>query len=124
MVQRHAARFVNNDYWQASSVTALLNELNWDTLESTRTLFQLKYVHKMFSSHVAVHPFDYLGRNMYNGLINSYSKQLALKFARVDIVKKACSFSLFYKYGTVSHKIEQTNSDVFFNLCRAHILAN
>ena len=43
-----------------SSATAMLKELNWDTLESRRTLFQLKYVHKMFSSQVALHPLTIL----------------------------------------------------------------
>ena len=38
VVQRHAARFVKNDYRQTSSVTAMLKELKWDTLESRRTL--------------------------------------------------------------------------------------
>ena len=60
MVQRHAARFVKNDYRQTSSVTAMLKELKWDNLESRRTLFQLKYVHKMFTSQVAINPYDYL----------------------------------------------------------------
>ena len=79
MVQRHAARFVTNDYWQASRVTTMLKELNWDTLESSRTLFQLKYVRKMFSSQVALHPFDYFERNVYSGLRNPHSKKTRFK---------------------------------------------
>ena len=75
MAQRHAVRFVKNDYRQVSSVTAMLKELNWDTLESRRTLFQLKYDHKMFFSQVALHPFDYFERNIYSGLRNSHSKK-------------------------------------------------
>ena len=70
MVQRHAARFAINDYWRASSVTAMLKELNLDTSESRRTLFQLKYV----SSQVALHPFDYFESSMNSGLRNSHSK--------------------------------------------------
>ena len=125
MVQRHAARFVKNDYRQASIVTAMLKELNWDTLESRRKLFQLKYVHKMFSSNVSVHPFDYFERNMYSGLRNFHSKKLALKFARVD-VKNSFFFSAVLIWNSVPQKlIEQKNSDVFVNLCRrTHISAN
>jgi len=59
MVQRHAVSFVKIDYRQASGVTAMPKELNWDTLESRRTFFQLKCVHKMFLGQVALHPFDY-----------------------------------------------------------------
>ena len=40
MDQRHAAHFVKNDYWQMASVTAMLKELKWDTIESRRTRFQ------------------------------------------------------------------------------------
>ena len=60
MVQKKAARFVTNDYQQTFSVNAMLKELNWGTLESRRTLLQLKYVHKMFSSQVVLNPLDYL----------------------------------------------------------------
>ena len=47
----------------------------------------------MFSSQVALHPFDYFERNVYNGLRNSHSKKLALKLARVDVVKNSFFFS-------------------------------
>ena len=110
MLQRHAARFAINDYWRASSVTAMLKELNLDTLESRRTLFQLKYV----SSQVALHPFDYFERNMYSGLRNSHSKKLALKFARVDVVKNSFFFSVVPIWNSLPQNlIEQTNSDIF-----------
>ena len=59
----------------ASSVAAMLKELNWDTLESRRTLFQLEYVQKMFSSQVVLHSFEYFERNIYNGVRNSLSKK-------------------------------------------------
>ena len=98
---------------------------NWDTLESRRTLFQLKYVHKMFSSQVALHPFDYFERNMYIGLRNSHSKKLPLKFARIDVVKNSFFFSVVPIWNSLpQNETEQTNSDVSFNLRRTHISAN
>ena len=36
MVQRKAARFVFNDYSRHSSVTDMLNQLNWQSLEKRR----------------------------------------------------------------------------------------
>ena len=36
MVQRRAARFVKGDYDRTSSVTAMLDELGWDTLQERR----------------------------------------------------------------------------------------
>ena len=125
MVQRHAARFVKNDYRQTSSVTAMLKELKWDTLESRRTLFQLKYVHKMFTSQVALNPFDYFERNTYSGLRNSHSKKLALKFARVNVVKNSFFYSIVPLWNSLpTNVIDQVNSDVFFDLCKTHISAN
>ena len=85
-------------------------ELNLDTSESRRTLFQLKCV----SSQVVLHPFDYFERNMYSGLRNSHSKKLALKFARVDVVKNSFSFSIAPIWNSLPQSlIEQTNSDIF-----------
>ena len=64
MVQRYAARFVKNNYWQISSVTAMGKELNWDTLESRMIHFHIRYVHKMLSNQVALNPFYYFERYM------------------------------------------------------------
>ena len=55
-VQRNGARFVMGEYCQRSSVTDLLHQLKWDSLESLRLPFQLKYVHKMFTNQVALDP--------------------------------------------------------------------
>ena len=38
MVQRKAARFVYNDYSRHSSVTDMLNQLNWLSLEKRRDI--------------------------------------------------------------------------------------
>ena len=37
MIQRRAARFVSNDYRRTSSVTSMLQDLNWVSLENRRT---------------------------------------------------------------------------------------
>ena len=125
MVQRHAARFVKNDYQQTASVTAMLKELNWDTLESRRTRFQLKYVHKMLSNQVALNPFDYFEKNTYSSLRNSHSKKLTLKFARVDVVKNSFFYSIVPLWNSLPPNVtEQANSDVFFDLCKTYISAN
>ena len=122
MVQRHAARFVKNDYRQTSSVTAMLKELKWDTLESRRTLFQLKFVHKMFTSQVALNPFDYFERNTHSSLRNSHSKKLTLKFARVNVDKNSFFYSIVPLWNSLpTNVIEQVNSDVFFDLCKTYL---
>lgn len=45
-VQRRAARFIKNDYQRSSSVTNMLKELKWDTLEDRRTKTRLVTIYK------------------------------------------------------------------------------
>ena len=45
-VQRRAARFVSNDYSRKSSVTKMLTQLEWDTLETRRTRARLRLIYK------------------------------------------------------------------------------
>lgn len=55
-IQRRAARFVLHDYRRKSSVTNMLNQLQWDTLEDRRTKLRLttifKEVHNIIPSNV------------------------------------------------------------------------
>ena len=55
-IQRRAARFVANDYDRGSSVTSILSNLQWETLENRRTKLRLialfKEVHKITPSTV------------------------------------------------------------------------
>ena len=125
MVQKHAARFIKYDYHQTYSVTAMLKELKWDTLESRRTLFHLKFGHKMFTSQVALNRYDYVERSTYSSLRNSHLKKLTLKFARVNVVKNSFFYSIVLLWNNLpTNVIEQVNSDVFFDLCKTHISAN
>ena len=45
-VQRRAARFVTNDYNRETSATALVKNLDWDTMEDRRTKLRLITVYK------------------------------------------------------------------------------
>ena len=57
MVQRRAARFVYNDYSRQSSVTDMLNELQWPSLQHRRMISRLVLLYKVVNSLVAV-PYD------------------------------------------------------------------
>lgn len=54
MVQRSAARYVMNDYSYTSSVTDMINTLNWQTLEQRREYSSLIMFYKIRSNLVAV----------------------------------------------------------------------
>ena len=47
MVQRRAARYCANRYHNTSSVTEMLGDLQWETLESRRTKIQLTMLFKI-----------------------------------------------------------------------------
>ena len=114
-VQRNGARFAMGDYRYRSSVTDLLFKLKWDSLESRRLLFQLKYVHKMFTNQVALDPNIFFSPGTYLSSRNSNSFKIMPKFGRVDVVK----FSFFYSIIPVWNSlpdttVTQTNSESFF----------
>ena len=46
MIQRRAARFVNNDYRRTSSVTAMLKDLDWPSLKDRRTASRVTILQK------------------------------------------------------------------------------
>jgi len=53
-VQRTATRYALNNYSWRSSVTAMLNSLNWPTLESCRVYSKLVMFYKVIKSHIEV----------------------------------------------------------------------
>ena len=73
-VQRRAARFVTGDYRHTSSVTQMLHDLNWKTLELQRHINDLTFFYKMhhnligisFSSEVEMYYRSSRIHNKYN----------------------------------------------------------
>jgi len=54
MVQRRAARFTTNRNQKTSSVSDMLTELKWDTLENRRTKQQLTMLYRITNDLVAI----------------------------------------------------------------------
>ena len=59
MIQRKAARFVFNDYSRHSSVTVMLNELDWKSLEKQRDDSILIMFPKIINQYVGI-PYDHI----------------------------------------------------------------
>ncbi len=57
---RRAARYVTNRYHSTSSVTDMLQKLNWPSLEIRRTRIRLIMFYKIIHHVVAIHPLDTL----------------------------------------------------------------
>ena len=60
MVQRRAARYCTNRYHNTSSVTEMLGDLQWETLESRRTKIQLTMLFKIVNDLVDIPAEEYL----------------------------------------------------------------
>ena len=54
MVQRRAARYVTNRYHNTSSVTSMLDNFSWESLESRRTKAQLTMLYKITNNLVDI----------------------------------------------------------------------
>ena len=59
-VQRRAARFVKHDYGFTTSVSALINGLNWPSLEERRHQSQLLLLYKILHNHATIPIIDFL----------------------------------------------------------------
>ena len=63
MVQRKAARFVFNDYHRFSSISSMLQQLNWDSLESRRTKAIVVMFYKIVNNIVSADLLNFLHRS-------------------------------------------------------------
>ena len=60
MVQRRAARYATNRYHNTSSVTDMLQDLDWESLESRRVKIQLTLLFKVIQDLVDIPAAAYL----------------------------------------------------------------
>ena len=60
MVQRRAVRYFTNRYHNTSSVTSMLEHLEWESLESRRVKCQLTMLFKIINDLVDIPPDQYL----------------------------------------------------------------
>ena len=59
-VQRKAARFVLHDYIQQSSVTQMVQELGWQTLEDRCKDARLQLMYRILTGDVGIQADDYM----------------------------------------------------------------
>ena len=79
----------------------------------------------MFAGQVGLNPYEYFETITYESFRDMHSKKIALKFARVDVVK----YSFFYYVTPIWDNlpvniIQLTYSDVFFDVCKTLISVN
>ena len=86
MVQRRAARYATNRYRNTSSVTDMLDNLEWETLESRRTKIQLVMFFKIINDLVDIPSSNYL-IPANSKTRSNHSKKMQQYHTRSDVFK-------------------------------------
>ena len=89
-VQRRAARWVTRDYQYTSSLSAMLQDLNWRPLDQRRTDRRLVLLYKVTYDIVAIPAGDYLIRNTRRS-----AKNHPLAYRQITTLKDYYTFTFF-----------------------------
>ena len=90
MVQRRAARYFTNRYRNTSSVTSMLDHLDWESLEARRAKTQLTMLFKIIHGLVDIRAEDYLVPAS-----TRTRSQHSLKFLQIPVSSDYYKFSFF-----------------------------
>ena len=100
-VQRRAARFVCKDQRRKSSVTSMLANLNWPTLEERRISARLSLLYKSLHHLVAIDLKDYILKPDNNGITTRKSSSISFHH---PAVKKDC-----YRFSFIPRTVAEWN---------------
>ena len=115
MIQRKAARFVFNDYSRHSSVTTMLNELDWKSLEKRRDDSILVMFHKIINQYVDI-PYDHILHKVPSTTRSSSRKYLHLP-SRIDSYMQSFFRRAIRLWNYLpDHLVETDNVDTFKSL--------
>ena len=84
-VQRKAARFCIGDYKRDSSVSQMLKDLEWDTLETRRERNPLAMLYKIQNSLVGINKESYVNVSSSAGVRKNHDQHLEVPFAKKDV---------------------------------------
>ena len=116
MIQRKAARFVFSDYSRYSSVTAMLNQLDWQSLERRRDdSILVMFFHKIINQYVDI-PCDHILHKVPSITRSSNKKFLHLP-SRIDSFKHSFFPRAIRLWNHLpDHVVETDNVDNFKSL--------
>ena len=106
-VQRKAARFCLNDYKQLSSVTQMLEDLKWTSLEDRRKEARLKLMHKIMNGDVGIKPEPYFKIVGSSRTTRGNSLRIQKDLIKKDIHKH----SFFSQNGSRLEQTQRSHSD-------------
>ena len=83
MVQRKYARFVFYDYRTTSSVTAMLDQLQWSSLQERRAQAKVEMMYRIVNDLVDI-PTSYLTPTL---MMRGHTQKYLVPFARIDVFR-------------------------------------
>ena len=105
-VQHRAARFVNSDYSRYSSVSSMLTDLNWPSLQSRRRICDLGMFYKIHRGQVKISlPYDLTSVPAYGRTRASHDFKISLPSSSVDAYKHS-----FYAWNALSADVVSSAS--------------
>jgi len=112
-VQHHAARFVKNDYRRTTSVSGLVTDLGWQSLEDRRKNSHLALFYKSLHGLSAI-PCDSLRRTVRNSR-HSDSDTFTILSSRLDCYKFSFFPRTISEWNKLSQDIRSKSSIVSFH---------
>ena len=86
MVQRRAARYATNRYHNTSSVTEMLQDLDWESLESRRVKIQLTLLFKVIQDLVDIPAAAYLTPASTSTRANHTKKLIKIRCLQIQFL--------------------------------------
>ena len=121
MVQRRATRFVTNNYRRTEgTVTGILNNLKWESLQDQRKNKRLAIMHKIHSNDIAIPIPDYVERLK----LTKTRQYHPLKFRPMKVSKNMYEYSFFpntiSKWNELPASVESRTIDSFKTALEKH----
>jgi hypothetical protein len=88
-VQRKAARFCSGDYKRESSVTQMLGNLEWDSLEARREKYRLAMLYKIQNGLVGIDKENYINISSNAGKRRNHHQHIDIPFIKKDVYKNS-----------------------------------
>ena len=121
MVQKRAARFVTNTYDRSTSITAVIKELEWDTLQNRRITNRLKILQKARQGLLAL-PVDQLLQPTRRQSRHSHPDSYQLISCNKNVYKYSYFPKTVTDWNNLSHSIVQIQDPANFKAAVLEIL--
>ena len=114
-VQHHAARFVHNNYWPIASVTEMICDLNWESMEIHRQNAHLCMLFKAINGLIKI-PMDHYHSSIYTSTRSFHGQNLLLPNCRTNTYKHSFFPATIQLWNSLPREAIESNSLNTFKL--------